>query len=471
MLYDLDNSILSDHTKKYDFCIIGSGAAGITIANRLNNKFKVALVEAGGMDYTIQSQDCYKGRVIGDDYFELDIARLRYFGGTTNHWTGYCRTFDEIDFNRDYLGDEFIWPIKKETIDPFLEEASNILEIDIQKNNQKLGQDIEGINFNFSPPVRFAQKYKKTLSESMNIDLFVNANLCELIPDEKRNIKSAIFKSFGNKILNLDSKIFILCMGGIENSRVLLWNKEIHGLKFIDNNIPIGEYWMEHPHYTLGETILIDDIYSKRFIGISEKKQKELGIMNCVLRFEKQGIIGTKKLLNELLCKSPKLGAWAVGLFNKNLLCGTYIRAAWEQSPIKENKIKLNFNDLDFFNIPKSDLYWQKQSFDKKTLLSTLNEVNSWIMENDFGRIKLYDWVLTDHYPSDDEIGGYHHLGGTRMHSNKSLGVVDENLKVHGIENLYISGSSVFTTGGSCNPTLPIVQLSLRLSDYLNKLF
>ena len=52
-------------------------------------------------------------------------------------------------------------------------------------------------------------------------------------------------------------------MGGIENSRVLLWNKEIHGLKFIDNNIPIGEYWMEHPHYTLGETILIDDILVK----------------------------------------------------------------------------------------------------------------------------------------------------------------------------------------------------------------
>ena len=113
MFYDLDSSILSDQTKKYDFCIIGSGAAGITIANRLNDKYKVALVEAGGMDYTIQSQDCYKGRVIGDDYFELDIARLRYFGGTTNHWTGYCRTFDEIDFNRDYLGDEFIWPIKK----------------------------------------------------------------------------------------------------------------------------------------------------------------------------------------------------------------------------------------------------------------------------------------------------------------------------------------------------------------------
>ena len=470
MIFNLDKYDLSDHNEQYDFCIIGSGAAGITIANKLNKKYKVALIEAGGMDYTNQSQDCYKGRVIGDKYFNLDVARLRYFGGTTNHWTGYCRTFDEIDFNRGYLGDDFIWPIKKNDINPYLDEASNILEIDIQKNNIKLSQNVEEINFNFSPPVRFAQKYKKSLLESSNIDVFINSNLCELLPNEKRNIQSATFKSFGNKKLILDSKIFILCMGGIENSRMLLWNREVHGQKFVDSDIPIGEYWMEHPHYTLGETILIDDIYTKRFIGISEKKQKELGIMNCVLRFEKQGIVGTKKLLNELLCTSPKLGAWAVSLFNKNLLCGTYIRSAWEQAPIKENKIKLNVDDLDFFGIPKSDLYWKKKPLDKKTLLSTLNEVNSWILENDFGRIKLYDWVLNNYYPNDDEIGGYHHLGGTRMHSNKSLGVVDKNLKVHGIENLYISGSSVFTTGGSCNPTLPLVQLSLRLSDHLNNL-
>ena len=75
---------------------------------------------------------------------------------------------------------------------------------------------------------------------------------------------------------------------------------------------------------------------------------------------------------------------------------------------------------------------------------------------------------MKDYYPEDDEIGGYHHLGGTRMHSDKKFGVVDANLKIHGLKNLYVSGSSVFTTGGHSNPTLPIVQLSLRLAEYLN---
>ena len=88
--------------------------------------------------------------------------------------------------------------LKKENIDPFLEEASKM--IDIQKNNQKLGQDIEEINFNFSPLLDLHKNTKKTLSESLNY-LFINANLCELIPDEKRNITSAIFKSFEIKNL------------------------------------------------------------------------------------------------------------------------------------------------------------------------------------------------------------------------------------------------------------------------------
>ena len=61
---------------------------------------------------------------------------------------------------------------------------------------------------------------------------------------------------------------------------------------------------------------------------------------------------------------------------------------------------------------------------------------------------------------------GYH-LGGTRMGDDPKNSVVDKNLKVHFIDNLYVAGSSVFTSGGYANPTLSIVQLSLRLSDHL----
>ena len=84
------------------------------------------------------------------------------------------------------------------------------------------------------------------------------------------------------------------------------------------------------------------------------------------------------------------------------------------------------------------------------------------------GRIKLEDWVLNnEEYPENDELAGYHHMGGTRMHNLEEYGVVDKNCRVYGSKNLYMAGSSVFTTGGYNNPTLPIIQLTLRLADHL----
>jgi choline dehydrogenase-like flavoprotein len=60
-------------------------------------------------------------------------------------------------------------------------------------------------------------------------------------------------------------------------------------------------------------------------------------------------------------------------------------------------------------------------------------------------------------------------MGGTRMHATEEYGVVDENCKVYGSSNLYVAGSSIFTTGGHNNPTLPIVQFAVRLAKHLAK--
>ena len=112
----------------------------------------------------------------------------------------------------------------------------------------------------------------------------------------------------------------------------------------------------------------------------------------------------------------------------------------------------------------------KKNTIDRKTIVKTLEKFNQWLLDIDGGRIKLDDWIMNENnYPDNNLIGGCHNMGGTRMHENPRFGVVDKNCRVYGSENLYMAGSSVFTTGGHNNPTLPIIQLSLRLASHLHK--
>ena len=67
------------------------------------------------------------------------------------------------------------------------------------------------------------------------------------------------------------------------------------------------------------------------------------------------------------------------------------------------------------------------------------------------------------------ELAGNHHMGGTRMSADPSTGVVDADCKVHGMDNLFVAGSSVFATGGQCTPTTTITALALRLGDHLSR--
>jgi choline dehydrogenase-like flavoprotein len=62
-----------------------------------------------------------------------------------------------------------------------------------------------------------------------------------------------------------------------------------------------------------------------------------------------------------------------------------------------------------------------------------------------------------------------HHVGTCRMANNKEEGVVDANLKVFGIENLYICDGSVFPTAGNVNNGLTIAALAIKLAKLFDK--
>src|SRR5579872_5843799 len=94
-----------------EVCIIGAGAAGITLAREFANApFRVVVLESGGMAFEAETQQLYEGESVGRQFQDLTTCRLRFFGGTTNHWGGWCLPYDEIDFlPREGLPDHG-WP-------------------------------------------------------------------------------------------------------------------------------------------------------------------------------------------------------------------------------------------------------------------------------------------------------------------------------------------------------------------------
>ena len=185
---------------------------------------------------------------------------------------------------------------------------------------------------------------------------------------------------------------------------------------------------------------------------------------------ELDGIFLTQKeIVKELICHAPNIPFQD----SRNEWCAKQLQFAYEQEPNSKNKVELDRGSKDNLGIPRVILDNRQTKLDFLTLNTTFDIFNSWLLENNIGRIKQSKWLVDKNinfhaeYPMLEFAG--HHMGTTRMSNNFVTGVVDKDCKVHGCENLYVGGSSVFPTGGHTNPTLTIVQLSLRLATHLKK--
>ena len=112
-------------------------------------------------------------------------------------------------------------------------------------------------------------------------------------------------------------------------------------------------------------------------------------------------------------------------------------------------------------------LFYKKSKYSLKTAKLFLEEFGNLCRKDDLGRIAIKDNIYN--LEGFDSLGAYHHLGGTRMGIDKFESVVNKDLKVNGINNLYVSGSSNFVTGGYTNPTFTIIQFAIRLADKINE--
>ncbi len=525
MIFDARNLETDSVLRGFDICIVGAGAAGITLAMELSKgRIKVCLLESGSLDYDDDTQSLYRGRITNPSYQDIEFNRLRMFGGTTNHWAGSCVPLDPIDFEyRPWVANSG-WPFSRSHLDPFYARAHRYC--DLQEFNYNptywrnrgnlallpINEKVIGTAISqHSEPTNFGEKYRKSIKSKKNLEVYLHANLINIQLDSSgRKVDKFHAKVLKGAPFKVESKYYIIAMGGIENARILLVSNNMMHQGIGNGNDLVGRYFMDHP--VAKGAILVPTKKPrefKKFMGPSrpheqvtsffdlhrsvQEKEELMNIkspLQAVTKFyASKGVesfhalnraIGSQNLHGDLLDHVGNIASeidmvvegisrryFGFRLFDSAENGGYYVLDTMMESPPEpQHRVELG-SERDKFGQRRVVLNYIITNRVKENLWRALT-----LMATEFGRAGVGRMRLLETQGLriwDDLINyGSHHMGTTRAHDDPKHGVVDANLKVHGISNLFMAGSSVFPTGGHVPPTLTIVALSIRLSDYLN---
>ncbi len=433
--------------RQFDVCIIGSGPAGMTIATELGARGRsVLLLEAGPAQYDEGSQAMFDAEVVSPFKLDLDANRLRYLGGASNHWGGFCQALEAVDFESKVASVDTEWPIRRSDLEPYLGRAERILELPPLEADRPFGDDLRVSSMRYSPPVNFGRKYRPTLERMSNVIAVLQACVVGMEEGAGEIVALEVCDP-ANARFAIRARRYVLCAGGVENSRLLLWANIGSKGRVVKEPRSLGRYWTEHPHFTIGEAILDEsapfkfDQWSIAWVNPNASMLRAKGVLNAGLRITRKNRESSRQLVAELACVAPELGRWAMAKLNRRLFCGAMLRASWEQAPQAYNRVVLGYK-RDRYGMPQAELHWRLSDFDRRTIRSTAISFAEQMIRSQYGRVRLDPWVLGQgSFPADDEIKGNHHMGGTRMSADPLRGVVDADCRVHGLSNLYVSYS------------------------------
>lgn len=511
---------------KTDVCVIGAGAAGITLAREfMGATFETCLVESGGLEWDFDTQMLYQGESVGVPYFPLEVARLRFFGGTTNHWGGACRPLEEEDLEARPWVPKSGWPLKKSNLDPFYERAHTLCQLGPYSYENEYWQDpdlrplfplkskrVLTKIFQNSPPTRFGMVYREELSHPVNVKIILNANVKEIeTTGNGQKVTRVNVACLNGTSFWILPRFVILAAGGIENPRLLLLSNRQQKAGLGNQHDLVGRFFMEHPGATSGIFILTNpykhnpqlylrhpvngvDIFGALTIDPEIQKQEELlnycGVFVPEKNQESEGVAAVRNLLGALRQGEVPKDFWKhVGNILANLddvADATYKKLKktadplklnlWnqlEQGPNYDSRVSLG-QERDALGLLKVRFDWRLSDAEKRTMVRSQEIIGQELARAGIGRLQAPILEDKSSWTSADDNGringpegSFHHMGTTRMHENPKEGVVDEHCRVHGIANLFIAGSSVFPSCGFVNPTLTIIALAIRLADHI----
>jgi choline dehydrogenase-like flavoprotein len=512
-----------------DVCIIGAGAAGITLGIELAALgFDVVILESGGHDEDAATQDLAAGSSIGqpattlDSPVRLDQMRLRYLGGTTNHWAGFCRPLSPVDFEvRDHLAVSG-WPFGPDELAPYMRRAAEWVRItdddfSLDRWEVKLGMQAPAIRsdrlepfvYQLTFPTKFGRVYRPEIDATPNLRVYLNANTVNMATADGRQVSHLDVRTLGGVSLRAEATAYVLAAGGIENPRLLLASTDNDPAGLGNANDLVGRYFTEHLQVYAGFGLLDADpadvaglngaevtIETGRHAGETHGAKFALGLTDHHVRdAETTGL--ELQLLQSAFPEGAPLQESGATMSDVGELLGrtgttpgtaVYLQGLAEQELDPESRVILG-SATDALGMRRVELDWQYSAADRRRALDGYRIVAEEFGASGLGRVQLVPGgihadaidnlvpgeFVSIYSSSPDEIDennfpvgmGFHHMCTTRMAASPSDGVVDPDCRMHEVENLWVAGSSVFATGGTATPTYTLVALAARLADHL----
>ncbi len=528
-----------------DLCIVGAGAAGITIANAFaGTRHRILLLESGGLTCEDESQRLLEGSSVGEPGLHPAHSRLRAYGGSCRLWGGGCLPLTPDDFQpRDWVPYSG-WPIGYHDLEPYYRRALSVCGLHRHRisngsfntrassfPHSHASMDLANRVF-VQSPVEFGGATVAPLANAANVRVLLHANLIELHPvPSAEYVVEASIGSLGGRRGTVRARHYVLAAGGIENARLLLLSDSVARDGLGNRHDMVGRYFQDHPRCRLGMLAegRLDRVmrpFDKATRGeyaepcLSNEAQRRHQVLASRIRpfavhaapspgvqalrelrarlrgRPAEGAIGSRierevaaVLDRGLPLPLPQPDHEAVqpvraalhlarhaGDVGRMVLrkCRGYshlrrerveVMGFFEQAPNPDSRISLE-DRRDALGQRRVRVDWRLTDLDRATHRVAARLFGAELARVHSARFVPEPWVED---PADAPVlhGTAHHLGTTRMSANPHDGVVNRHCRVHGIDNLYVAGSSVFPTGGWAYPTFTIIALSLRLADHL----
>jgi choline dehydrogenase-like flavoprotein len=499
-----------------DVCIVGAGPAGIALAGELLGcGMRVCMLENGGRGRSWRTQRLLGGESVGYPYPRLVTSAVSAFGGSSHHWGPYwhSRPLDRIDFEAREAMSHSGWPFGRDALMPYYKRAEEYfglrafdysattretdasLRLGLRAGRLVTGELQHGA-------IGYDREYDR-LAAAGDVQVILNAHVAELIRDDRTpgRIAGARALVTRERSFTVDARVTVLAAGGIGNARLLLLGNADYPSGIGNGHDLVGRFFMEHPAFRSGVVTPTDRALLERrdlfaffdpaiesavpVFAPSEEVLRERGLQNTYFILEPKprayataGVRAALGFAQAIRCQPfTRFPGRAARAVIAAPAVGRALRARGgtpdvflvtiqaEQAPNPASRVTLS-ERRNRLGIPTARLDWRLLASDTDSIRKAQELLAAELEAAGVGR--LHDLYGDERPPV--LIGGlYHHLGTTRMHVDPLHGVVDPSCRVHGVEDLYVSGGSVFPTGGAANPTLTIVALALRLADELKR--